>query len=78
MTGGDAEGDSRCESQSQGRVLNLAHSTKKVSPMSAEDWGRLAEAARTVTRNHPFPSIKEVEDGTLEAARRQDKGEGDP
>ena len=78
MTSGDAEKDSRCESPSQGRILNLAHSTKKVSPVSEEDRRRLAEAARTATRNHPFPSIKEVEDGTLETARRQHKSGGEP
>lgn len=57
----------------QGRILKLKQSSKKVSPVSAEDMRRYAQAARSATRKHPFPSIKEVEDGTLKIAKRPDE-----
>lgn len=57
----------------KGRILKLKQSSKKVSAISAEDMRRFAEAARTATRKHPFPSIKEVEDGALMFAKRPDE-----
>lgn len=57
----------------KGRTLKLKQSSKKVSAISAEDMRRYAEAARSATRKHAFPSIKEVEDGTLKIAKRPDE-----
>lgn len=67
-----AVGDTTGRPTPQGRILKLKQSSKKVSPVSAEDMRRYAEAARSATRKHPFPSIKEVEDGTLKTAKRPD------
>lgn len=68
-----SDGDKTGGLPPQGRTLKLTQPSKKVSVVSAEDMRRFAEAARSATRKHPFPSIKEVEDGNLRIAKRPDE-----
>lgn len=68
-----SDGDKTGGLPPQGLILKLTQPSKKVSVVSAEDMRRFAEAARSATRKHPFPSIKEVAYGKLNIAKRPDE-----